>query len=265
MPIKTQQIPKIDTQATAGLAGTPGSLAYMAAEIDNHFMSPQQLYGFTANTMARKALTPIVVTGGNGVFGTELILHNGSVIEAGSATKYFDCNQMYVVAVGTVNLVTILEFFTFDTGTPKAAAAVAATNKITDGTNTVADNDKVFFATIASNTGIDVNTVYYVVNRAAGDFEVSLTRGGAAVDITGADGAVTYTSLGASDANGYATTLQPLATEAMVSAATLNSDSFVTPMQMERHTCNKRMSCRAIAAGGTNAISFFLGLHTYPS
>jgi hypothetical protein len=195
-----------DLVYSAGLAAAvPNSLGYRVGEIERHFHSPQQSYGGTSAsnpTLVRMSTQAIIVTGGNGVFGTELVLHPGTVIEGGSSVMKFDFNRLRVSAVGSTNNVTAVEFLTWAPGTPKACAFVTGTDKVTDATNTVADNDKIWFPSIASNTGINIYTVYYVRARAAGNFEVSLTRGGGAVDITGADGAGTYETIGASDASG---------------------------------------------------------------
>lgn len=258
--------PSIDKAATQGLAGTANSLAYRTEELEKHFHGEGMTFGGTSAgdpTLLQDSTTPVVVTGGNNVYGTEVIISKGASIEGGSATKKFDLNMMYVSALGAVNNITQVEFFAFAAGTPKVAAAVTATNKITDATNVVADNDKVFFTSIASNTGIDVNTVYFVRARAAGNFEVSLTRGGAAVDIAGADGAVSYVSLGASDANGRALTLQPRITSTYISKVAVNSDILIQELRMPRKACNSYISVRAKATGASNAISFLLGGHTY--
>lgn len=259
--------PKLDSQATLGLAGTVDSLAYRIEEIEHHFHSENQCYGATSAsvpTMVRDSLVPITVTAGDAAWGSELILHPGSVIESGSSTMKFDLHTLRVSSVGTANRMAIYEFFAFSAGTPKVAAAVAATNKITDATNSVADNDKIYFPTIASNTGIVVYEVYFVRARAAGDFEVSLTRGGGAVDITGADGACSYVSLGASDADGRALTLQPRVTAFNISRANGNTDTFPTEIRMGRQFCNRLISCRGKAAAGGNTIAFHVNLHSYP-
>lgn len=261
-------VPKIDDQAVNGLLGTADSLAYKTGEIENHVHSAQQVYGATSAgvpTFVRRSLIPITCTAGDGAWGTEIIIHNGVVIEGGSATKKFDMNQLRISAVGTANRLAVYEVFTFLPGTPKAAAMVAATNKVTDATNTVANGDKVFFPTIASNTGAVVYEVYFVVNRAAGNFEISRTLAGASVDITGADGACTYVSLGASDADGVGAQ-QTLASETVVSRASGTPDAQPTPMQMSRQTCNRLVSIRGWSAGaGGNSMAFHMGLHTYPA
>jgi hypothetical protein len=43
-----------------------------------------------------------------------------------------------------------------------------------------------------------------------------------------------------------------------------NSDSGAQGIQMSRKVCNYRISCRMKATGATNAVSFFIALHTYP-
>ena len=263
---------KIDDQAVLGLSGVYDSLAYRVAEIENHVHSGMQSFGATSAsvpTLVRGSVIPVTVTAGNGfgVWGTELILHNGLVIEAGSAVKKFDLHWMKVTAIGTANSPVFHEWNSFAAGTPKAAALVTATNKVTDATNTVADNDKVYFPTIASNTGVVVYEVYYVRSRAAGDFEISRTRGGGAVDITGADGACTYVSLGASTAlggpGGGKAALQTWMMDWMVSRAGVLTDATPSMTQHEREACNRLVSCRAYGLAA-NTTTFFIGLHTYP-
>lgn len=247
------------------VGGVDGTLGYDLAEVARHLHSPTQSYGATSAsdpTMVRKSLTPITVTAGSAVNGTELILHRGTLIEGGSATKKFDVNWIKINGVGTINRVAIYEFFSFAIGTPKAAALVTATDKVTDATNTVANGDKIYFATIASNTGVLIYEMYFVINRAAGNFEVSRTLGGAKADITGADGACTYVSLGASDAAGIAAG-QTLITEELVSRGVATTDTVPSPLRMDREACNRMISCRGISTAGGNSLSFFIGLHTY--
>jgi len=248
------EIEKIDSAAVDGLSGTANSLAYKVHEIEKHFHSAQQIYGLTANTMARKALTPIVVTGGNGAWGTELELHNGTVIESGSATKYFDSNKIFVTAVGTPNRVTMLEFYNNALAT--AVTDVTLTDEgdlFTKDTHGRTNGDKLMLSSIVDTTGINIYTVYYVVGVAGNDFQVSLTSGGAAVEIT-TNGTCSFQVV-----------TPTLITEDVVSKTAVNSDALEKGLQMRRQLCNSRISCRAWAAGGVNAVSFFIGLHTYSS
>jgi hypothetical protein len=72
----------------------------------------------------------------------------------------------------------------------------------TDAGNTVnvighgfVDGDKARFATIVTTTGILVETTYWIVNANVDDFQVSLTEGGAPIDLVN-DGSGTYYLLG---------------------------------------------------------------------
>jgi len=73
------------------------------------------------------------------------------------------------------------------------AAATAATDLITAAAHTLAINDQIVFTSVGTATPLATNTVYYVsaTGFAAGAFSVSLTKGGAVVNIT-ADGTVTF-------------------------------------------------------------------------
>lgn len=59
----------------------------------------------------------------------------------------------------------------------------AATDTITEASTTLANDDTVVFSDVGVATGIKLNRVYYVVNKAAGSFKVSATKGGAAITI----------------------------------------------------------------------------------
>lgn len=242
----------IDGTVSSGLSGTVDSIGYRVAELERHFHNADQLYGLTANTMARKSVTPIVVTGGSDAWGTELEIHNGSTIESGSSTKKFDLGNLYVSAVGNANRITYLEFYANTLATNVAATTQAAADTVTKNGHGLANGTKLMLNTIVTSTGIDIYTVYYVVNQAANTFQLSLTLGGAAVDIQTGDGSCNYQVI-----------TQTLMTEAIVSRAGANADVFLQSVRANRYTCNTRVSCRAYAGGGTNAISFFLGVHTY--
>jgi hypothetical protein len=248
--------PQISQQAIPGLSGVAGSLGYDTAAELNHFHSSLQIYGQAASSseMVRKSTTPIVVTGGNGVFGTELEVHDGTVIQGGAAGQFFDMNTMFVTAVGTTNRVTILEFYANASAAGIAATTQAAGDTLTKAGHGLANGTRIQLDTIVTSTGINFYTIYYVVSTAANTFQLSLTLGGGAVDIATGDGTCNYHVI-----------TQTLITETIVSRAAATIDSLPIPMQMPRQPCNTRVSCRANANGGTNAISFFLGLHAYPS
>lgn len=254
---RTSELSKIDAEAVNGLLGTQESLGYIVAKLSSHNHSPEQIYGLTTNTMARKAVTPIVITGGSGAWGTELEIHNGSVIESGSATKYFDLNKIAVTAVGTANRVTALEFYANTASDSVACTFQNTGDTITKAGHSLADGTRIMFTAGGGALPAELNiyTVYYVISSTAATtnttFQVSLTLGGSAVTL-GSDGSMSYF-----------TVTQSLMTEAIVSRAATATDSLYIPMNCARTLCNKRISCRGWAAGGTNAISFFIGLHTY--
>ena len=247
---------KIDSKATNGLAGTPDSLAYRVHEIEKHFHNSLQIFGLTNNKMARKSVSPIVVTGGNSSWGTELVIHDGATIESGSATKKFDFNQLYVTAVGTANRVTILEFYKLAAGTALTGVTIDETggtveDMFTKNAHGLSNGDKVLLSTIVTTTGINTYTAYYVVNKQANYFQLSLTSGGSVVSVTG-DGSCTVIPV-----------TSTLITETLVSKANTTSDVLDHTIMWPRQTCDSVISCRGYAAGGTNAISFFAGLHVY--
>lgn len=94
----TYDASKIDRFVTDGLAGVPNSLAYRVHEIESHLHSEQFCYGNDgANNFEENSLDPFIITAGNSeAFGTELQIHDGTIIEGGDPTKKFDLNTAYV-------------------------------------------------------------------------------------------------------------------------------------------------------------------------
>lgn len=88
--------------------------------------------------------------------------------------------------------------FTEDQGNPpyssQAVTADAATDKISLASHTLLDGDRVQFTADTMPGGLTAGTWYYVVNKAANDFQVEATEGGGAIDITTAGSAVLMTS-----------------------------------------------------------------------
>lgn len=76
-------------------------------------------------------------------------------------------------------------------GVGTVAAADVTANTITSVGHTLANTDRVFVCNIMGTTipvGLAEGTLYFVVGSATDTFQVSLTSGGAAVDITGSGG-----------------------------------------------------------------------------
>lgn len=59
----------------------------------------------------------------------------------------------------------------------------AATDTITSTAHGMSNGDKIVFSSVGASTAIEVNKVYYVVNKATDTFKVSLTSGGSAITI----------------------------------------------------------------------------------
>jgi hypothetical protein len=247
------EIPKIDNEATLGLSGVVNSLAYRVHEIEAHLHNSQQIYGNTTNTMARLSTTGFTVVGGDNAWGTELQLHNGTVIESGSATKKFDFNTLYITAVDAANKPTVLKFFSASEGAAVNCTMQNSGDTITPTGAVPADGTKIVFDSIVTTTGINIYTVYYVVSSGVSTFQVALTSGGTPIVLGTGDGTGHYHVL-----------TQTTLTETVVSAAAVTSDSFPYPIMAPRVTCNSRISVRAASvSGSTVGITFFIGLHTY--
>jgi len=102
-------------------------------------------------------------------------------------------------------------------------------------------------------TGLNAYTVYYVINKAANTFQVSLTLGGVAVTFSD-DGSGT---------NQYHVLSQARLTSTYISVAAVNSDAMPLYLMCPRVTCNQHVWVRAKASGGTNSITGVFNLHTY--
>jgi hypothetical protein len=100
----------------------------------------------------------------------------GSNIVAAAATAGFVVGQEVTGAGITTALACTIE--------PAADTITIVGHGIPDGT-------PVSLATLVTSTGIAVNTIYYVRDTAANTLKLALTAGGAAIDITGADGSGT--------------------------------------------------------------------------
>jgi surface protein len=55
----------------------------------------------------------------------------------------------------------------------------------------LADGTPVSFSLLGTTTGVDTGVIYFVVNATANDFQIALTAGGAAIDLTGSNASMT--------------------------------------------------------------------------
>lgn len=96
---------KIDDAATDGLAGTPGSLAYVLEENEHHVHCPERWLGKlavqTATDWADNTLAPFRATSGNNTWGSDagdaaqVLGTDDTPVIAGSA--YYDAHRLMVV------------------------------------------------------------------------------------------------------------------------------------------------------------------------
>ena len=211
--IGSENINNIDSFVSLGLLGVPNSLGYLISAIEKEADNDNKCYGYSAASPEKWGLNSVIafgLTGGNAAFGTELQVHDGTVVEAGSATKKFRIRSVDIPTIGTANVNTFIELFYgsrdagqigffLNTGDfiGKRGAAAAATTEFGADTLTPAgavpaNDTRIVLDTIAGSTGISNDIIYYVVNAAALTFQISLASGGAPVDITVADGTCNF-------------------------------------------------------------------------
>lgn len=71
----------------------------------------------------------------------------------------------------------------------------AATDRINATAHGLLDGDRVYVTAVTGGAGISLNRNYYVVNSTTNDFQISLTAGGAAVNITSDGTALAYSKV----------------------------------------------------------------------
>lgn len=236
------------------MKGYPRTSLHSADILQRHHHSPQQVYGMLVSYMSLNTPVKFTVVGGNNAFGTELMITSGTTIESGDANKYFDLNTLYVVSVSAANKLSVVEFLYGTAGTEITGVVTDdSSDNFTKANHGLVNGDKIIITNLATTTGLNAYTVYYVINMVGDTFQVSLTSGGAAVVLGTGDGTCSFKKITSS-------TL----TSVMVSCAATNSDSIPTPMNALRVPCNSYLFVRAKSeTGETISIGFLLGLHTY--
>jgi len=249
------QLVNLDNRVSLGLSGTIESTNYVLEVIENHFHTAQQCYGASSNNFSRGSTAAFTINAGSGAYAEEIQLHDGTVIESGSTTKYFDMNTIYAYSVATANRLIFLQFMYGTQNTGVTCTFTNATEKVNKVAHGLTNDTKIMFSNTggALPTGFVNYIVYYVVNKNNDDFQVSLTIGGAAVTISD-DGSGT---------NKYHTLNQTILTETYIGFASTSADSYPFVLSALRTTCNNRVWVRAKAEGGTNSITCLFGLHTY--
>jgi hypothetical protein len=240
----------------------------LITDIENHFHNSDQVFGLTSDALARKAVTPVVVTGGSGAYGTELFLTGGTVIESGDTSKEFDLVELTISAIGTSARTTALEFYYGPIGTPVACTfddvGGAANNIVISAAHGLTVGDKIRFTAGAGAlpAGVLDHLVYYVRAIAAGYFTLALgSATGAEVDLADDGGACFWVPV--NTATGSQTNTQTLLTECIVSGASTDTAPQRIRLRSPKVSCDNTLSVRGWSSGGTNVISFYLTLHTY--
>ena len=68
--------------------------------------------------------------------------------------------------------------------TPVAVTFQDTGDTVTLNSHGLENDDEVSFATIVSTTGLDLNTIYYIINKTTNTFQVAATSGGSALPLT---------------------------------------------------------------------------------
>ena len=112
------------------------------------------------------------------------LTRNGPVIDLTGANGTGVMKSYSVIALNNLDVVAS-SVLVKNTG--RSVGWVVADNKVTLATHGLVNGDKVLFTALGTATGISTGVTYYVVNKNTNDFQLSLTLGGSAIDITGAD------------------------------------------------------------------------------
>lgn len=218
-------------------------------KIENHIHVQNKTYGLDASTgnVGYGSTVPIIVTGGNNAFGTEVLLDKGNF-----GGTYYDPGTIQVSAVTAANSPTLLEFYSHVAGSQIAYTMENDDDKVTAAG--IAENDLIIFDTIVEGDahGVTRAIVYHALAVAAGAFNVSLTQGGAAVTID-------------ADLTGFIRKLTPtLETDKIVTCAATTADALPITLPCPRIASTKYLSVKAKSkSGDTTGVSFFLDVHTY--
>lgn len=219
--------------------------------VEHHVHASNYVYGKSGTTglMVQDSTTPLTVEGGDAAYGTEVLLHKGTM-----AGSYFDAGKIQVSAVDTANSPTIIGFYAGTLGAGVACTGEADDDLITAVGHGVIDGDLIIFDTLDSEAnGVNKSTVYYVRDMSGNTFKVALTSGGAAINITG-DVAGTIKKISSPQ----------LQTEIVVSMSALNADAQPITFPCPKITSSKAFWCRAMSkSGDTTLVSFFIDAHTY--
>jgi hypothetical protein len=72
-----------------------------------------------------------------------------------------------------------------------SVASDVSADTLTLNSHGLPNGTRVSFSALSTTTGVSINTIYYVVNSNTNDFQISLTEGGGAIDLTGTNATMT--------------------------------------------------------------------------
>lgn len=145
----------------------------------------------------------------------------------------------------------------FGYGTGFTATFNAATDVVTATSHGFVNGDPVFFANVggALPGGVVANTLYYVISSTTNTFQISLTKGGSAVDITTAGTGTTTTygnlllpDLRGSNPLGVGTKVNISTFDATVGGVNVGTDTITVPSNNNLFT-GQAVTLAAVGAG----------------
>ena len=152
--------------------------------------------GYTSCKFSQTGLEYIFSKLGRGTSSSlDIQLNWGTVTATTITLSKTTAGGLTAASVNTTGVTTGMQVT--GTGTPSTTAIAVTMTDVGDTVNLTAhglsNSDEVSFATIVTTTGILINTVYFVVGATANTFQVSLTAGGAAINlVTNGSGTLRY-------------------------------------------------------------------------
>lgn len=231
--------------------------AAVTAILNVSSMSNSEAYSFglASGLMSEGSTTPIVVTGGNAAFGTQVLLYKGGGLP--DSKNYAHFRGLNVTAVTAANKNSLLKFFLGSLGSAVAYTMEADDEIVTAAGHGLADGNMVIFDTMSPDEthGVTKSIVYFVRDMSGSTFKVALTSGGAAVTID-------------ADLSGNIRKITALTGdvgELVVSRAATTCDSNLDPLVASQRAGGSDVIFAAAKSesGSTVGISFFLGASCY--
>jgi len=124
--------------------------------------------------------------------GTNARIATSYVVQTTTTTD--DSAQFEAVFPAGNGTASLVEAGLFSDDMQGAVTFQVAADTVTLASHGIPDGTPVYFSAISTTTGISIDTKYFVRDTAANTFKLALTVGGAAIDLTGADGTGTLSA-----------------------------------------------------------------------